>query len=233
MNFVTAVILAGGLGMRLREAVPDLPKPLAPVDGKPFITYLLRQLQQSGIHKVIISTGYMAAAFEKGLGNDFYGMTLEYACEHEQLGTGGAIANLLPQVDSETMMILNGDSYIKFDVAAFVGTRVTAGGILLVTPVEDISRYGAVLFDRESKNVTAFLEKQAKGDGYINAGIYLFEKSFLTKYLPSGKSSLEKELFPKLAAAGLLTAWVCDNPLLDIGTPESYRAAHKFLTKNC
>ncbi len=225
----TAVILAGGLGTRLREVVPDLPKPLAPVNGRPFIFYLLHQLREGGIRKVIISTGYMAEAFEKHLGCDFQGMRLEYIREYEQLGTGGAIANLLDHVDSDSMMILNGDSYISFDVAAFVEMQREDGGVMLITPVKDISRYGAVIFDRNDRKITAFLEKRNQGSGFINAGIYLFRKSFLKKYLPSGKSSLEKDLFPKLAASGLLTAQECENPLLDIGTPESYLAASDFL----
>jgi histidinol-phosphate phosphatase family protein len=228
-----AVILVGGLGTRLRRVVCDRPKPMAEVAGKPFVEYLITRLKTQGIRRVVFSTGYLgdqvAAYFGTG---DRWGIDIAYSQESEPLGTGGAIRLALGQLWGDRLLVLNGDSYCRFDVSSLLTfhQRQGAHATLLLAPVSDCSRYGSVVPDSQGW-VQAFREKQPdQGAGLVNAGVYLLERQTIEQISAGRAISLETEVFPQLVGKGLC-ALVGTETLLDIGTPESYAQAERFLAE--
>jgi NDP-sugar pyrophosphorylase family protein len=225
---ITAVILAGGLGMRLRSAVADRPKVLAPVHGRPFITYLLDLLVDAGVKRAVLCTGYRADMVAETLGSSYRTLELVHSVESSPLGTGGAVRRSLPLVASDPVLVLNGDSFFDADLPAFRAAHAAAGmaASLLLASVADVARYGAVSIDGAGR-VTRFVEKgAASGPGLINAGIYLFAREVL-EAIPEGEVSLERDIFPRLIAAGLRGV-PGTGRFIDIGVPADYRAAGEF-----
>lgn len=226
-----AVILAGGLGTRLRSAVADTPKCLASVNDLPFLMYKMRQLQHAGIRRIILCIGYMAEKIELYFNNNpLEGVSIEYAYEKELLGTAGAFKNAECLIESENFLALNGDCYLDIDYQTFVYQHIQtkAKASLALVRVEDPSRYGLVMFEK-SLEIKAFLEKQQIAPAthpeaafYINAGTYCFNRSLLDE-IPAGQPcSLEKEIFPHLIGKGFY-AFPLDGYFIDIGTPESFQ----------
>lgn len=228
---IPAVVLAGGLGTRLRSVVADRPKVLADVGGRPFLTYLLDFLARHGFRRAVICTGYMAGAVRAALGETYRGVALDYSEETVPLGTGGALRLALPLVDSPRVFVMNGDSYCDADARAFVRSCAaetdSPAGDLVVVRQNDTGRFGRVLFDDRGR-VTAFEEKgRSAGPGWINAGLYLLSRPLLES-IPAGRAvSLEREVFPAWAGRGLV-AWPTDGAFIDIGDPASYAAAEAF-----
>lgn len=227
---IQAIILAGGLGTRLRSVVADRPKVLAPVLGRPFLSYLLDQLQEAGIRRVVLCTGYRSEQISATYGTDFGGMTLDYSVEQVPLGTGGALRHALPLLDGGPLLVMNGDSYLEADLSAFVAHHEKDGArlSLLLAPVEDVGRFGCVETDA-SGAVTGFVEKGAAvGSGWVNAGIYLLARDVVAT-IPAGREvSLEREIFPNQIGNSFF-AYSLGGRFIDIGIPESYRAAEAFL----
>jgi NDP-sugar pyrophosphorylase family protein len=229
LDTTTALILAGGLGTRLRSVVADLPKVLARVHGKPFLARILDQLADAGIRRVVLCTGYRGELIEAEFGQCYRGLALEYSRESQPRGTGGALALALPKARSPTVLALNGDSYCDADLGAFGRWHLTTGfaGSLLLTEVADTSRYGRVDVTPEGR-ILDFREKSAtKGRGTINGGIYLLSADLLAGIEPDSTVSLERDLLPGWVAAGL-GGYVSRGAFLDIGTPESFRDAERF-----
>lgn len=227
---LTAYILAGGFGTRLRQVVADRPKALAEILGRPYIYHLLDQLAQAGLGRVVLCTGHMAEMLEQALGGSYRGMELLYSREDTPLGTGGALALAFYRHPAPLALCLNGDSLTDADLGAYArwfADREEAGALLLA-PVDDAGRYGSVATDDHGR-VTGFVEKGATGPGSISAGIYLLKPEAIARMTPGHSTSIEQELFPQLAAEGALYAWTGARRFLDIGTPESYAAAARFL----
>lgn len=226
---VTPIILAGGLGTRLRQVVSGLPKVLAPVNGRPFISFLLDQLLSFGFCDVILCTGYKADSIFESIGEKYEGLSIRYSKETEPLGTGGAIRQALALVQSGTVLVMNGDSFVEADLGAYLAWYLENKheASLLLTYMRDTRRYGLVNVDKNSL-VTRFEEKgQGIGPGWINVGVYLLKKSVL-ECIPSGKFfSLEREFFPDQVNKGL-HAYQCQGKFIDIGMPESYAEAEAF-----
>ena len=180
---VTALVLAGGLGTRLRPVVADRPKALVEVGGRPFVTLLLDQLAAAGVRDVILCTGYRGEQVRASLGERYASLRLGYSQEPEPLGTAGALRLALPYVRSGVALVLNGDSYCQADLRAFWGWHQArrAAASLLLTQVADTRRYGRV--ERNSQDVvTAFVEKSAAGGpGWISAGIYWLSRQLLAE----------------------------------------------------
>ncbi|MEM7204410.1 MAG: nucleotidyltransferase family protein [Planctomycetota bacterium] len=227
---VTAVVLAGGLGTRLRSVVSDRPKVLAEVLGRPFLAYLLDQLAAAGVVDVVLSTGYRADQIEAAFGGGYKNLRLRYSREEEPLGTGGAIRLAQEAARSDPLMVLNGDSYCGADLPAFARwhRQHEAAGSLVLVEVPDVARFGHVEVTPEGV-VTRFEEKGARqGPGWINAGVYLLSEP-LVREIPVGRAvSLEREVFPRWIGNGLLGCKALDCRFLDVGTPESYAAAERF-----
>ncbi len=226
-----ALILAGGLGTRLRAAVADRPKVLAPVSGRPFVAHLLDRLARAGVPRSVLCVGYLAEMVRHTLGHSHLGMGLAYSEEGETLlGTGGALRLALDHSDAEHFLVLNGDSWLDADLPSFDRWCEERGAeaALALTRVPDCARFGRVELDGDDR-ITAFVEKgEESGPGWINAGVYLVSRACL-ELIPAGRPvSLEREIFPLWIERGLY-GYRSEAAFLDIGTPESYRAAEEIL----
>lgn len=224
----TAAILAGGLGTRLRAAVADRPKVLAEVNGRSFLTYLLEQLADGGVRRVVLCTGYMADAVRETIGGRFREMTIEYAEESAPLGTGGALRLALPLLGSDPILVMNGDSFFDADLASFAARHRASGGSasILLAETADVGRFGAVAIARDN-TVVRFEEKGGRGPGLINAGIYLFNRTVIAAIPPGEETSLEREVFPRLVGRGL-HGFPQHGRFIDIGVPSDYEGAAAF-----
>ncbi|MSM40311.1 MAG: NTP transferase domain-containing protein [Geobacter sp.] len=230
---ITAVVLAGGLGTRLRDAVADRPKVLAEVNDRPFITYLLDQLADAEVHRVVLCTGYMAEQVSATLGGSYRGMELLYSPENSPLGTGGALRLALPLIGSDPLLVMNGDSYCQSDLARLLDAHRAgqAAASLVLARVEDVGRYGAV--DVSTAGViTHFSEKGSRqGHGLINAGIYLINRAVIEAITGNEAVSLEREIFPALISRHDLQGVVTRGRFIDIGIPSDYFAASAFFNE--
>ena len=233
-DHITALILAGGFGTRVKDLLNDLPKPMAPVNGKPFIEWIVRWLKAQSIRDVIISTGYRAevlAEYFKAL--PVPEMNIQCVAEPEPMGTGGGLAFAANACETQpdAWLVLNGDSLILTSINSVISALNDGEGVMVTRPVADTSRYGRVQID-ESKRITAFDEKQP-GEGQINAGVYLLRHAVLSTFPETRPLSLEHEVFPSLIhdSSGLI-AHPVNAPFLDIGTPETLPLAEAFISEN-
>jgi len=232
---VEAMILAGGLGTRLRSMVSDRPKVLAEVLGRPFLAYLLDQLAASGIKRVILCIGYLGEQIQDSFGtfyNTTYGtMQISYSLETQLLGTGGALGLALPLVRSSRVLVMNGDSFCEADLEDFSQFHHQKSAIasIVLTQVPDTARYGKVELDANCR-IEKFTEKgQNQGIGWINGGIYLLESSLLATIKSDYPVSLEAELFPQWIQQRMY-GYYSQGKFLDIGTPESYPLAKSLFS---
>jgi NDP-sugar pyrophosphorylase family protein len=229
LSNITAAILAGGLGTRLRSVIPDRPKVLAEVAGRPFIVYLLNQLAAAGIQEVVLCTGYLGHQVKEVLGQTHGPLSLIYSQESSPLGTGGALRLALPIFSTDQVLILKGDSFCDANLLALalIHRLRKARATILLIEVSDNGRFSWVKVDAGGA-IQEFLEKGGKrGPGWINAGIYLIDRSLLRTIPPNQKVSLEQESFPAWVGQGL---YGCRSHgrFVDIGTPESFALAQKF-----
>jgi NDP-sugar pyrophosphorylase family protein len=235
MNLKTslvALILAGGMGKRLRSVVPDRPKPMALVNGVPFLEILIRSIAKKGVKKFVISTGYMSDFIEDHFRNNDLGLNISFSREEEPLGTGGAVKHALKLAADPTLLV-NGDTFFDVDLDGLLAlhSRERADVTLSLYPVPDVSRYGSVSVDTNG-NVLGFCEKrEGAGPGLINAGFSALSLDFI-KGLPDGPFSMEQEIFPGLAGSGRMVGLPQDRPFFDIGTPDSYSAFVEFVRTN-
>ena len=219
-----AVLLAGGLGTRLRSVVSDRPKPMALNEGKPFMEYVVHELSRHGITEIIFAVGYKGSMVEEYFqdGKKF-GVTVSYAYEEELLGTAGAIKNAGRFITEDFFYVLNADTFYQIDYSRLLTIRQEKDleMALVLRQVPDVSRYGrAVLTDGM---LTAFNEKTKEAvSGTINGGIYLMNRNLLEE-IPEGKVSLENEMIPRWLSEGRrLGGFVNDGYFIDIGIPEAY-----------
>ena len=224
-----AIVLAGGLGTRLRSVVADLPKPMAPVAGRPFLAILLDQLSEAGFTRVVLSVGYRHEAIVDHFGSRYRGLQLEYAVETRPLGTGGAMRLALRQVASPAVFVVNGDTFLQLDYAAMLAAHQGEDSRLTIAAqqVPDTSRYGALAI--ESGRIRGFLEKGRSGPGMINGGVYLLDPSLLqSPELPQSFSFETDLLVPRVREIAPL-AFPTDGLFIDIGVPEDYARAQQLL----
>lgn len=219
-----AIVLAGGFGTRLRGIVDDVPKPLAPVAGRPFLAWLLDRLAASGMRRCILATGYLSETIEQRIGARWQGMDIAYSVESEPLGTGGAIALAATHLLGDGAHVLNGDTWLEYDPAALeaAARAVDAPMAIALARVDDVARYGAV--DVAGARVAAFREKGEAGPGWINAGCYFLGADALA-VLPRGAFSFEHAVLQPRTAAGEVAAFTASAGFIDIGVPEDYARA--------
>ena len=220
------------MGTRLRSVVADRPKVLAPVAGRPFLTYLLDQIADAGIRRTVLSTGHLAEQFASVIGNRYRDTEIVYAHEEQPLGTGGAIRFACAFANAGQLLVMNGDSYCDASLSEYITWHIDKQNdvSLMLAKVEDAARYGMVEFDDRGR-ITAFLEKQGKHvPGCINAGIYLFRSAMLEKF-PPGPSSMERDIFPGWLEQQSLMGWVTDREFIDIGIPSDYERSHEFMAR--
>jgi NDP-sugar pyrophosphorylase family protein len=224
-----AFILAGGLGTRLRPRFGDLPKPLAPLGGRPVLVRQIEWLTSHGVVEIVLCTGVGADQVERVLGDgSALGARLEYSPEPEPLGTGGALRLATRHVNG-TALVLNGDTLLACDPWSLEQSRWERGvtGALALFEVPDAASRGRVECDASGR-VTRFVEKDPahRGPAWVSGGLYAFSPA-LWRALPSGASSLERDVLPGLAAAGELIGLRSPGEFLDIGTPEEWERAER------
>lgn len=232
LEAVDVVVLAGGLGTRLAGVLDGVPKILAPVDGAPYVRFLLDWLARSGVRRVVFSLGYLANKVEEWLAqNGTDPIVVNTVVEPKPAGTAGALRYAKPKLRDRTVMVMNGDSFVDGDIAAFFADfRVSgAGASVMCVEVPDVSRFGRVVANGEGY-IERFAEKDpdVTGPGLINAGVYLFTPDFLNAVVTSDASSLEREIFA-VAPSGSLRCFPVRGAFHDIGTPESLAAAAAIL----
>ena len=225
-----AIILAGGLGTRLRSVVSGLPKCMAPVSGKPFLYFVIEQLKRNGIRKFIFSLGYKHEMIEEWLRDQYPELAIECSVEEEPLGTGGAIKLACNQASEENVLVLNGDTFFNIDLQLLADFHKAnhSDCTLSLKPMMHFDRYGVVELDKEHR-VTSFKEKRYYEEGFINGGIYALEvKHFLREELPP-KFSFEKDYMEQYFTKRNMFGLVQDEYFIDIGIPEDYERAQEEL----
>lgn len=218
-----AIILAGGFGTRLKPSVEDLPKPLAPIGGRPFLAYLLDYLEANGVCRAIISTGYMAEKIEQAIGTSYGKITVDYCREETPLGTGGAIKKALGMCKENCAVVINGDTFYNVDLCEMRSTHTAAGMAITIAAkmLRNVERSG--FLEMQGGLLTGFCEKGASGAGLVNGGIYLINKNALD-CISEEKFSFEKQVLEKLLMP--VAVFESDTYFIDIGIPEEFERAN-------
>lgn len=224
---VPAFLLVGGMGTRLRSALPSTPKPLASVGKKSFLELLIRQMRCQGLQRLVMCTGYLADQIEAEFGDGSrLGVEIKYSKEAHPLGTAGAVKLAERHLgQASEFLVMNGDSFLEIDIHQLIQFHREHSALvsMAVVGVEDASRYGSVQVDPNHR-VTGFLEKAGSSrPGLVNGGVYVFDPSAL-EHIPNGPGSLEKDVFPLLLNKGVF-ALEHHGIFIDIGTPEDYARA--------
>jgi D-glycero-alpha-D-manno-heptose 1-phosphate guanylyltransferase len=223
-----AIVLAGGFGTRLRAVVADLPKPMAPVAGRPFLEILLASLAGKGITRVVLSVGYMAQTIVERFGHTFGGLEIDYAIEATPLGTGGAVRLALGRCTGEPVLVVNGDTFLDVDLEALRGLwRADRAPVVVARAVGDTTRFGRLRV--EGERITAFAEKGVAGPGLINAGCYLVPRDLLAAFGPDRAFSLETDFLAPCVERSTVRVLVSAGTFIDIGVPEDYARAQTLL----
>ena len=227
-----AIILAGGFGTRLRDLVSDMPKSMAPINGKPFLDYQLKYLKHYGIGKVILSVGYLAEKIMNHYVNNFEGLEISYSIENEPLGTGGGIRLAMQKCQSKDVLVLNGDSIFDFNLSDLYTSHLkhTADCSLSVRQEQNAARYGTINLDSTSR-IKSFIEKTGlENPGLMNAGVYILNREiFLKETPPQGAFSIEKDFFEKKLHSLQIFGFTFNGYFIDIGIPADYeKAQHDF-----
>lgn len=228
----TAIILAGGFGTRLQSVVTDLPKPMADVNGQPFLNYQLNYLKQYGVKSIVLSVGYLAEKIKNYYGTEFNGLRITYVTEAKPLGTGGGIRLAAEAVKDQHVFILNGDSFFDVDLNLFTKRhqQSKAQVSLALRTVEDGARYGTLEVNSDQR-ITSFKEKSGVSKkGLINGGVYILDtKLYLDNTNPLENFSIEKDFFEKKLQTLLIKGFEFNAYFIDIGIPEDYnKAQHEF-----
>ncbi|ECP7379367.1 NTP transferase domain-containing protein [Campylobacter coli] len=219
-----AIVLAGGLGTRLRSVVQDLPKPMAPINGKPFLAFVLEYLKKQGITEIILSVSYKYELIQEYFKDKFHSVKIRYNIEKELLGTGGAIKDALKFVKNEAY-VLNGDTFFDINLKKLVlnGSKIC----IALKQMQNFNRYGTVNVN-EQGFVTSFEEKVFKKQGLINGGIYLLKKDIFDEFSLEKKFSFEEFLQENYKSLKIQTQ-IFDDYFIDIGIPEDYQIFCNYL----
>lgn len=224
-----AIVLAGGFGTRLRQVVADVPKPMAPVAGRPFLELVLNNLASKGFTKVVLSVGFMAEKISGHFGVRYAGLELAYAIEDQPLGTGGGVRMAMNHIIDDHVFVFNGDTFLDLEVALVEQQwQRQKRPIIIGREVPDTSRYGRLL----SSNGLAigFTEKGVVGTGLINAGCYVFNRAQLNEFAQNSPFSLEADFLSSAVAQGEFDVFVTTGTFIDIGIPEDYARAQTELS---
>lgn len=230
---VKVVILAGGLGTRIREISDNVPKVMLPVGGKPFLEYIISNLRMQGFRQVILSVGYKSERIEDYFRDgSWLGVTIEYSKEAIPLGTGGALIKALDLIANSLFLAMNGDSYFNVVFRTLVEFHKSKKSLCTIYLREqnDKGRYGLVLLDSKSR-IAEFHEKPIESESrnaYINAGVYCLEKAIFTKYPFNKYISIEETIFPEFAHTRKMYGIIGKGTFIDIGVPNAYKAAEKI-----
>lgn len=221
-----AIVLAGGLGTRLKSVVQDIPKPMAPINGKPFLAFVLEYLKKQGITEVILSVSYKYELIQECFKDEFDGMKIRYNIEKELLGTGGAIKDALKFIQNQAY-VLNGDTFFDIDLKKLVlnDSKIC----IALKQMQNFDRYGTVNVDKQGI-VTSFEEKVFKKQGLINGGVYLLKKDIFDEFDLERKFSFEEFLHVNHKILKIQTQ-IFDDYFIDIGVPQDYYIFMSFRGK--
>jgi len=223
-----AIILAGGQGTRLRPLISDLPKPMAPIAGKPFLELLLQGLSKGGFERVILALGFMADKVQDYFGNSFAGMEIVSVVEPKPLGTGGAALLAMKEVLSDHVFIFNGDTYLDVNhIGIEAHWNSYRRPIIVGCAVQDTARYGRLIIDKG--RVTGFTEKGVAGPGLINAGCYVFPKDQMDPASLGSVFSLEQDFLIPLVNNARVDVFETQGCFIDIGIPDDFLQAQSLL----
>ncbi|MBF0343580.1 MAG: nucleotidyltransferase family protein [Nitrospirae bacterium] len=222
----TAIVLAGGLGTRLRRILGDLPKPMADINGRPFLQYLLEYLIAQGIENCVLSVGYRYNVIIDYFGERYKDLKLSYSIEDEPLGTGGAIKKAMTNVDAQDIFVLNGDTLFLADLASlydFYRSNDCEFAIAL-KPMRDFDRYGVVVVDQNHR-IVGFEEKKHRESGLINGGVYVIKTGVFGGLDLPASFSLEKDVLEQYFKTRRFYAFGFDSYFIDIGVVQDYEKA--------
>ena len=229
---IEAIVLAGGLGTRLRPIVQDMPKVMATVAGKPFLEIVLANLARKRVNRVVLSVGFMADTIIGHFGNTFAGMELAYAIEETPLGTGGAIRLAMSKCEHDHVFIFNGDTFLDLELDVVERQwQFDQVPLIIGRMVPDTARYGRLLIENE--RVTGYTEKGLIGPGLINAGCYVFHRGQLNSYPVNTAFSIEQDYFAKTLHCTSIGIFVTSGQFIDIGIPEDYARSQAELAWAC
>lgn len=221
-----AIILAGGFGTRLQSVVSDVPKPMAPINNKPFLEYMLEELNNDGFNKVVLAVGYKKECIINYFGSKYKNIKLFYSVEEEPLGTGGCVKQAMQYIDEDFAFILNGDTMFKIDFKEMAKINKIA---IACKKMSKFDRYGEVkILDGI---ITSFEEKKYVDEGYINGGIYYLPKNIFNNFDLQKKFSMEKDFFEKYIVQLKMCAYLSTDYFIDIGIPEDYEKAQRDFVK--
>ncbi len=222
------IVLAGGLGTRLKTVTGDTPKCLAPVAGRPFLHYVFKYLETHGLEHVILALGYKHEQITDWCDKNRFPFSLSYAIEKEPLGTGGAIKNAWLYAREKEAFILNGDTLFTVDLPSLNDFHHRNNAVLSLSlkPMRNFDRYGRVALDDENR-IRSFEEKHFYEQGLINGGVYLMEEATFLRSNPSDKFSFENDYLVPFASRQPFFGFISDRYFIDIGIPEDYERAQE------
>jgi D-glycero-alpha-D-manno-heptose 1-phosphate guanylyltransferase len=223
-----AIVLAGGFGTRLRQVVTDVPKPMAPIAGRPFLEILLGELAQKGFSRVVLSLGFMAEKISSHFGPRFAGLNLAYVMEDTPLGTGGATRLATTACAQDHVFVFNGDTYLDLEVDLLERQwQAKRHPIVVGRQVPDTTRYGRLVVDGD--RIISFAEKGIAGPGLINAGCYVLATDALAQFPLNQTFSIETDYLVPEVARATVDVFVTEGVFIDIGIPEDYARAQTLL----
>jgi D-glycero-alpha-D-manno-heptose 1-phosphate guanylyltransferase len=223
-----AIVLAGGFGTRLRQVVADVPKPMAPIAGRPFLEILLSSLARKGFSRVVISLGFMAQKISDHFGTRFAGMDIAYLVEDTPLGTGGAIRLAFEACTQGHVFVFNGDTYLDLEIQSLEQHwQANRHPIVVGRQVPDTSRYGRLVID--GGRITCFADKGIAGPGLINAGCYVLAAGALARFPLNQPFSIETDYLVPEVTSETVDVFVTEGMFIDIGIPEDYVRAQTLL----
>lgn len=224
------IILAGGVGTRLNSVVPNLPKPLASIGAKPFLTLLLKRLELQGFSDVVLSVGYLHQKIIDYFGNKYGSLNIKYSIEPTLLGTGGAIAKSIKLTSTNPILVLNGDTLFKInysrmmDVHEEYESKITIG----LKKVPDVGRFGKVIV--KNNKIIGFEEKSKKGFGLVSTGVYIINREIFTGFEMPTSFSFEIDFLSRFVHSIKPTAFIKNSYFIDIGVPKDYKRAKDELS---
>lgn len=222
-----AIILAGGCGTRLSTIIKEIPKPMADINGKPFLSYLLSYLIKHKVSKIILSVGYKYDKIRDFFGSKYENLDIEYVIEDKPLGTGGAIKKALKQVKGNEVIVLNGDTFFNVNLENLIYFHHNRCSMLTIAvkPIRNFNRYGTVILIEDK--IIGFEEKSLKEFGYINGGIYVINKNVFRNHDQIDSFSFETDFLYKHISDINSFAFISNNYFIDIGIPEDYKRAQQ------
>lgn len=230
---IEAIVLCGGAGTRLRPIIKNVPKPMADINGRPFMELVLDHLSARGVKRIVLSVGYQRQIIQDHFGPRYRGCDIFYAVEKAPMGTGGALINSLAFTSERKLLVANGDTFFPIALDRLATYHDEARSLLTVAlkQIDDTSRFGAIQIDSQGR-VIGFKEKGVPGCGYINGGMYVIDRKFLENLKIPGAFSFERDVLTALHSKRRFMGQVFEEYFIDIGVPEDYQRARQYFSSN-